>query len=132
MDKEQGQFQKEHLTIRYDTDTLESGDKSVTITFEGRFDMKYPSLDVMPYLMEIKDKIPTEQISNMNIDFNDLDYMNSAGIRTILMWMYKFIQDREDKSLPITILYSEEKAWQKSITPTFNDFKPDTIKLKPV
>jgi anti-anti-sigma regulatory factor len=94
MNKEQGQFQKEHLTISYDSEILESGSKSVTITFKGRFDMKYPSLEVMPYLMEIKDKIPTEQISNMYIDFNGLDYMNSAGIRTILMWMYKFIQDR--------------------------------------
>ncbi len=134
MDKEEGTFESEHLSIKYKAGKSDEKNKLLLVSFEGKMDHKYPSLDVKPYLMDIKEKYDKENYKNMEINFTQLDYMNSASIRIILMWIYEYTNKHKNISNEnsIVIKYSKDKPWQKSITPTFQDFEPNMIKVQPV
>lgn len=106
-------------------------ENGIHINFKGRIDMENPTEDLMPYLEKVYKKIMSANLRTILIDILGLEYINSAGIRTILMWFNKFseIPEEQKDEFDITIRYKKGSSWQETILPTFRHFAPDIINI---
>lgn len=81
----------------------ESGERT-TLSFLGRSDDRNPSNTLNPFF----DKFVNDLKGELNVDFKDLEFMNSSTVLPLL----QFIKKLEKKGVKSFFFYSKDSRWQ--------------------
>jgi hypothetical protein len=73
--------------LSYDKFTIEI--LGNTIKFSGCIDLQDPEPVVTPFFNKIHEQIVKQEIKEVNLDFKELNFLNSSGIKTITKWIMK-------------------------------------------
>jgi len=85
-----------------------------TVTFHGCVDLQDPEPVISPFFDKIHTKILQENIKEVNLNFKDLNFLNSSGIKTITKWIMKIPALSDDKKYKMKLIYSEDITWQRT------------------
>ena len=98
--------------LNYDKFTIEIIGN--TIKFSGCIDLQDPEPIITPFFNKIHDQIIKLDIKEVNLDFKELSFLNSSGIKTITKWIMKITILPENKKYKMKLLYSEDITWQRT------------------
>lgn len=111
---------------------IESSSKNLKLIFSGKIDMEYPSDSVLPFLEKIYNQIIEAAIKKVVVNVTGLQYLNSSGIRTFLIWLNKSKKLSEDEQYRVEVEYAQDSHWQSAIFPTFKKINNLLIDTKAV
>jgi anti-anti-sigma factor len=122
----------ENLTTEKANITSENKNGALYVTLKGEVDMEDPSAVLRPYLTKMHTGIVESGIKNMTIDFQNLRFMNSSGIKEFVHWILQLNNTPAESKYHVTILYSSKETWQASSLPVLQKLHPDLIQLQAV
>lgn len=85
-----------------------------TIKFSGCIDLQDPEPIITPFFAKIHEQITKQDIKEISLDFKELNFLNSSGIKTITKWIMKVTILPENKKYKMKLLYSEDITWQRT------------------
>lgn len=93
-----------------------SGDKVIA---KGIIDCEDPSSFLGPFLLTVHDQACSNGIHEIQVDFTDLKFLNSAGLCEFTDWIAKLEEIPEDKQYDICFFGAPDKhQWQKTTLQT--------------
>lgn len=102
-----------------------------TIQFQGTLDVNDASGKVQPELLKLHDTLVSERVRNVRIEIQDVDYMNSSGLKGFMAWFLR-AEQLGDSHYRIEVIYDADRSWQAvSLTP-MERIAPRTVKMTPV
>lgn len=110
----------ESLTIipRLDGDTLR-------IAMSGAVEMRDPGDALNPYWTLIDEEARRRNVKVVELDVQDLNFMNSSGILTLVRWITRC------KSTPdcyrLVLRYDRNVTWQRASIPTLAKLAPNVV-----
>jgi hypothetical protein len=110
----------EALTIipRLDGDTLR-------IAMSGAVEMRDPGDALNPYWTLIDEEARRRNVKLVELDVQDLNFMNSSGILTLVRWITRC------KSTPgcyrLVLRYDRNVTWQRASIPTLAKLAPNVV-----
>jgi hypothetical protein len=84
------------------------------LKFSGCIDLQDPEPVITPFFNKIHQKILNENIKEVSLNFKELTFLNSSGIKTITKWIMKIPPLPDNKKYKLKLLYSEEITWQRT------------------
>ncbi|HOS41061.1 MAG TPA: hypothetical protein PLG31_15120 [Spirochaetota bacterium] len=118
-------FSLDKVTIR-----VSDHDGVPCVVFSGMMDVRDPSQEVLPYLLSIHQRIISGGFKRIRVDFSDLSFMNSSGIRSVISWVVKLNDLPAESRYRITIVHNPEITWQQSSLKVMQQLLPDHIELE--
>ena len=112
--------------------SLEQIDGIPHVFFKGEVDMRDPSLQILPYLMTIHDLMLENNIPEINVDFKELLFMNSSGLKVLINWIMKLKDIEQSGRYIINFIYDSKITWQTSSFPILKRLLSDAINLQAV
>src|SRR5437764_1159979 len=94
-------FDSDGLTIHREDEA-----SHVTLRWLGECSTRDPGTKLTPFLSKL---VPTLQDRSVTIDFSKLEYMNSAAVAPIMM----FVKALDAHGLSIELRYSTTLGWQR-------------------
>lgn len=82
------------------------------VIFDGCIDLQNPDPVITPYFEKIHEQIISNDIKEVTLDFKNLNFLNSSGIKTITKWIMKIPTLPDDKKYKMKLYYSESITWQ--------------------
>jgi hypothetical protein len=122
----------ENLTTEKAIIKSEFKDNNLLVVLTGEIDMEDPSQTIRPYLEKMHHEIIESGIKSMTMDFQNLRFMNSSGIREFVHWILKLNNIPTEKKYKVIISYSTRETWQTSSLPVLYKLQPDLITLQAV
>ncbi len=119
------QVEKASLVIR-DNKEGENED-GILLIISGEIDMRDPSVAILPYLLNIHDALIAHEIKTISVDFSNLNYVNSSGIKTMISWLMKSKDVQSGKGYKVKIIRNGDIAWQESTFPVIQKLFPDVV-----
>jgi hypothetical protein len=110
----------ESLSIvpRLDGDTLR-------IAMSGAVEMRDPGDALNPYWTLIDEEARRRNVKVVELDVQDLNFMNSSGILTLVRWITRC------KSTPgcyrLVLRYDRNVTWQRASIPTLAKLAPNVV-----
>jgi len=98
-----------------------------TVKFLGCVDLQDPEPVISPFFDKIHNKIITEGIKEITLDFRELNFLNSSGIKTITKWIMKIPPLSDDKKYKLKLIYSEDVTWQRTSLMILTYLAPDNV-----
>lgn len=80
----------------------------------GCIDLQDPDPVITPFFNKVHDQVLETGIKEVILDFKDLNFLNSSGIKTITKWIMKIPTLADDKKYKMKLVYSEEITWQRT------------------
>jgi hypothetical protein len=118
--------------IREDRMEIEVGDDGpdILIKFKGDIDMEDPGIVLDPFFNRLHEGMINQNIKEVKADFNELNFLNSSGIKAVAKWIMKLTELDKAKRYSIRILYNRDITWQVTSLPTLNFLVPGVVKVE--
>ena len=104
--------------------------KSIKVLFNGEIDSKNPDSVFLPFFMNIHNQVIKNKFELVELDFGNLSFMNSGGIKTLIKWLTKAIISNSGKKYKFVILANSKIAWQESSLKMLAKLSPKLIEVK--
>lgn len=98
--------------------TINDTDSGLIINFNGEIDMEEPVVILDPLFDKIHNSAKEHGFKVIIVDFNDLNFLNSSGIKAFAKWVMKQSDLSEDKRYKIKINHNKDITWQVTSLPT--------------
>lgn len=106
------------VTPRVDGDTLH-------ITMSGAVEMRDPGEVFNPYWMMIDEEARRRNVTTIDVDVRDLNFMNSSGILTLVRWITR--AKANPGGYRLVLRYDPNVTWQRSSIPTLAKLAPNIV-----
>lgn len=120
----------ENLTSEKFTIKSSARNGDFLITLNGEIDLENPSQILRPYLETLHKKAIEEHCKAVIVNFHDLSFMNSSGIREFVHWILMLNNINERIKYRIVIQYLLGITWQATSLPVFQKLMPEFIDLE--
>jgi len=110
-------------------EVLDSGE-DVVLTFSGDIDMEDPSVILDPLFEKVHQGVMSNKIPRAVLDFNQLNFLNSSGIKAVAKWIMKLAMLPPDQKYSILIRHNKQITWQVTSLPTLTFLVPGAVKVE--
>lgn len=100
-----------------------------TVTFAGDIDMADPSPLLDPLFEQVHSQALEEGAQAITLDFTQLSFLNSSGIKAIAKWIMRLAAVPESKKYKIKIVHNPEITWQMTSLPTLTYLVPGSVEI---
>jgi hypothetical protein len=108
---------------------VENGDK-VDMKIVGDIDMENPGESLKPFFNKLHDGLVAGTFAQINVDFQNLAFMNSSGIKELVQWIMKV--NGATHKYKIVLTYSSAITWQGSSLPVLHKLHPEIVSVQAV
>lgn len=105
----------------------DKGEEGILLIIAGEIDMRDPAQAILPHLLNIHEELIAQEIKIISVDFSNLNYVNSSGIKTMISWLMKSKDVPDGKGYKVKIIPNSDIAWQESTFPVIYKLFPDLI-----
>ncbi len=105
-------------------------DAGIGVGFVGDIDMQDPGVILDPLFEKVHQGCLSKGIRQVKLDFTQLTFLNSSGIKSIAKWIMKLVDLPEDKKYTITIVHNRDITWQVTSLPTLTFLVPGVVKVE--
>lgn len=105
-------------------------DSGVGVSFVGDIDMQDPGVILDPLFDKIHQGCLSKGITQVKLDFTQLTFLNSSGIKSIAKWIMKLVDLPEGKKYTIAIVHNKDITWQVTSLPTLTFLVPGAVKVE--
>ncbi len=105
-------------------------DSNICVKFKGDIDMEDPGVLLDPFFNKLHEGVVAQKIKEVRADFNELNFLNSSGIKAVAKWIMKLTELEDDRKYIIRILYNRDITWQVTSLPTLNFLVPGVVKVE--
>ncbi|MBN2545806.1 MAG: hypothetical protein JXB50_08420 [Spirochaetes bacterium] len=119
-----GELTRDKLT---DSKFIIEVDKNI-IKFKGCIDLQNPEPIVTPFFEKIHNNIIRLGMKEIFLDFKELNFLNSSGIKTITKWIMKIPMLPPDKKYKMQLIYTDDITWQRTSLMILTFLAPDSVK----
>ncbi|HOJ63333.1 MAG TPA: hypothetical protein PLE45_02825 [Spirochaetota bacterium] len=105
-------------------------ENSVQIFFCGEIDMQDPEEIFMPFFENIHNKIIEVGLKEVNLNFENLNFLNSSGIKVLIKWIQKGLFLPEKEKYKFKIYASSKIPWQINSLKLLSMLSPTLIEIK--
>lgn len=102
-------------------------DNTLVLKFIGRIDLQNPNLVLAPFFNELHEKIVQNGIKEVKCDIRDLHFINSSGIKCLILWILKIPNLEQKDQYNIVFVIDNNVTWQKSSISFLTALIPDKI-----
>lgn len=102
----------------------------IGVSFVGDIDMQDPGIILDPLFDKIHQGCLSKGIRQVKLDFTQLTFLNSSGIKSIAKWIMKLVDLAEDKKYTIAIVHNKDITWQVTSLPTLTFLVPGVVKVE--
>ena len=102
----------------------------IGVSFIGDVDMQDPSIILDPLFDKIHGGCVSSGIKEVDLDFKQLNFLNSSGIKAIAKWIMKLGDLSGDKKYVIKIIHNKNITWQVTSLPTLTFLVPGAVKVE--
>jgi hypothetical protein len=102
----------------------------IGVSFIGDVDMQDPSVILDPLFDKIHGGCVESGIKEVDLDFKQLNFLNSSGIKAIAKWIMKLGDLSGDKKYIIKIIHNKNITWQVTSLPTLTFLVPGAVKVE--
>lgn len=107
---------------------LASGNK---VVIKGNLDCAEPGRFLTPFLSKVHEQALNSGMEEIQVDFSELKFLNSAGITEFSDWIFKIEETEDAKRYKLVFLCNtNEYKWQKSSVQTMVYLNPDICSMK--
>lgn len=99
----------------------------VSLKFKGEIDMREPDRVLDPFFEAIHTSALKHCIKIIEMDFRELVFLNSSGIKCLITWLIKLKELDQKIRYNVKIIYSEEITWQSTSLRTLAILVPDIV-----
>lgn len=100
-----------------------------TIYISGSIDNQNPESYMTPFLSELHENIIENGIKEMKVDIRKLDFLNSSGIKELVVWVMKINEEDENKKYRINFICNDNLNWQRSSISTLEYLNANIVKI---
>ena len=105
---------------------LKATGKKTTMHWKGSIDSNNDNDVLEKHLLDFHNKCKEQGIEELYVDFCQVDFMNSSGIKNVISWLRDISRDNQYKT---TILFDPSVTWQDVTFETFRQLLHN-VKLK--
>jgi hypothetical protein len=102
----------------------------IGVAFVGDVDMQDPGEILDPLFDKIHGGCVSKGIKQVDLDFTQLTFLNSSGIKAIAKWIMKLADLSDDKKYLIRIRHNKDITWQVTSLPTLTFLVPGAVKVE--
>ena len=102
----------------------------IAVRFVGDIDMEDPSIVLDPLFEKIHSSVVAQKIPDVQADFQNLNFLNSSGIKAVAKWIMKLAMLPADKKYAIKIIHNKAITWQVTSLPTLTFLVPGAVKIE--
>lgn len=113
--------------IKINVDDTANG---IAVRFVGDIDMEDPSIVLDPLFEKIHSSVVIQKIPEVQADFQNLNFLNSSGIKAVAKWIMKLAMLPAEKKYSIKILHNKAITWQVTSLPTLTFLVPGAVKIE--
>jgi hypothetical protein len=110
--------------------TVNDTSSGVGVSFVGDIDMQDPGEILDPLFDKIHNSCLSKGIKQVSLNFTQLNFLNSSGIKSIAKWIMKLVDLSDDKKYLITIIHNKDITWQVTSLPTLTFLVPGVVKVE--
>lgn len=103
---------------------------NVLVSVVGDIDMQDPSLILGPFFEKLHQGALAAGLSAIEVDFRQLNFLNSSGIKALAKWAIQLGSTPADKRYQIRIYHNKLSTWQNTSLPTLAFLVPGGIVLQ--
>ncbi len=107
--------------------SIENSSDSVVLKFIGRIDLQNPHIVLTPFFNDIHENVIKQGIKSVKCDIRDLHFINSSGIKCLILWILKIPNLQHKDQYNITFVIDNNVSWQKSSISFLTALIPDRI-----
>ncbi len=122
----------ENLKLDKVSITVSDSQDAAEVKLVGEIDVEDPSQEIKPFLNKLHEAIIGASFKSVNVDFLQLSFMNSSGIKELVNWIMKVNVLPPDQKYKINLIYSKSITWQVSSLPVLQKLHPDVVEVKEV
>lgn len=108
---------------------IRNSEEVPTIKFVGSIDMEYPNKVLDPYFKTLHENILANKVKRIIVDFTDLSFLNSSGIKCFVLWVMKLQGLGADQGYKIDFLLTDDSPWQKDSIKFLLFLVPDLLAI---
>ena len=97
---------------------IEDNPSGLNVKFSGEIDMEDPGIILDPLFDRIHTGADEQGFKEIVVDFIELNFLNSSGIKALAKWVMKLSDLSEDKRYKIKINHNKDITWQVTSLPT--------------
>lgn len=110
--------------------TCEFQEQEICLAFTGKIDTPNPDKQLDPYLAQINDKAIAEGISSVKCNLQELEFLNSNGIKSIVNWILKIKSMPADEQYKVILITSQAYTWQRSSVNVLSLMAPEIVTVQ--
>lgn len=99
---------------------------ALRVVIVGTVEARDPGTLLDPYWSELDQTVRREGIGQVELDVSGLDFMNSAGLLTLVRWVMKV---RAEPGYLLVLRHDENVTWQKTNVPVLAKLAPSVVRL---
>ncbi len=107
----------------------EEADK-LSLSFAGSIDMENPGEVLGPLFERVHNGALENNLKEVLVDFTELTFLNSSGIKELSKWIMKLGATAEDQRYLIRIRHNKNTTWQATSLPTLTYLVPGTVEIE--
>lgn len=117
----------DHERVKIAVDETET---SLHLQFSGDIDMENPA-EILDELFDHCHKdAQALALEEVVLDFQELNFMNSSGIKAIAKWIMKQAPLNQEERYHIRIIHNRKVTWQMTSLPTLTFLLPGIVKVE--
>ena len=90
----------------------------IKLKFNGEIDMEDPGLVLDPLFDKVHSGAQKNNFEDVIVDFQELNFLNSSGIKALAKWVMKLSELPDDKKYKIKVSHNKDITWQVTSLPT--------------
>lgn len=98
--------------VRIDVDEMPGDENAIQVVIDGYIDIPHASEILLPYFLEIHNKVVESKMKLVEVDLTRLSFMNSSAIGSMVQWFSKIPRLSDDEKYKMKILYTKNEVWQ--------------------
>ncbi|OHD07280.1 MAG: hypothetical protein A2086_05425 [Spirochaetes bacterium GWD1_27_9] len=121
---------KNFITDKVKIEFIEETIEKVKLDFIGELDFENPESVVFPFFNEIHNKVISNKVKCVEVDFTKLEFLNSSGLKTLIKWIKTDITLPEDNRYKFKIIATSKIHWQENALKVLPMLSPLLIEIK--
>ncbi len=99
-------------------------DTKMRLIVSGAVEMRDPGEMLNPFWTRIDTEARNRKLQSVEVDLQDLSFMNSSGILTLVRWITKL---KANAAYRLVFRYDRNVTWQRSSIPTLAKLAPNVV-----
>lgn len=101
----------------------------VKLTFTGSVDDRNPELSMSNFFDELHYKLTKSNLKYVEVDFTNMIYLNSSGLKIFVSWLTKNATLPTDQRYRLQIFINAIYHWQENSTAMMKMMVPDLVSI---